>query len=40
VERTVHGSLHQPGETVHLSWSPDHTFVVRNDQPPTDQAEA
>jgi len=40
VERTVHGSLHQPGETVHLSWSPDHTFVVRNDQRPTDQAEA
>src|SRR4029453_8343831 len=27
VERTVHGSLHRPGETVHLSWSPDHTFV-------------
>jgi spermidine/putrescine transport system ATP-binding protein len=28
VERTVHGSLHRPGETVRLSWSPDHTFVV------------
>ena len=32
VERTDHGSLHRPGETVQLSWSPDHTFVVR-DQP-------
>jgi spermidine/putrescine transport system ATP-binding protein len=31
VERTVHGSLHQPGETVRLSWSPDHSFVVRRD---------
>ena len=29
VERTVHGSLHRPGESVRLSWSPDHTFVVR-----------
>jgi spermidine/putrescine transport system ATP-binding protein len=28
VERTVHGSLHRPGDTVRLSWSPDHTFVV------------
>jgi spermidine/putrescine transport system ATP-binding protein len=27
-ERTVHGSLHRPGETVQLAWSPDHTFVV------------
>ena len=31
VERTVHGSLHQPGETVRLSWSPDHSFVVQAD---------
>ena len=31
VERTVHGSLHRPGETVQLSWSPDHTFVVREE---------
>jgi spermidine/putrescine transport system ATP-binding protein len=31
VERTVHGSLHRPGETVRLSWSPDHTFVVRSE---------
>jgi spermidine/putrescine transport system ATP-binding protein len=31
VERTVHGSLHQPGETVRLSWSPDHSFVVQRD---------
>jgi spermidine/putrescine transport system ATP-binding protein len=29
VERTVHGSLHQPGDTVRLSWLPDHSFVVR-----------
>ncbi|MBF8289898.1 MAG: spermidine/putrescine transporter ATPase subunit [Chloroflexi bacterium] len=28
VERTSHGSLHRPGEAVHLSWSPDHTFAV------------
>jgi spermidine/putrescine transport system ATP-binding protein len=31
VERTVHGSLHHPGETVRLSWSPDHSFVVQAD---------
>ena len=30
VERTVHGSLHRPGEEVRLTWSPDHTFVVRD----------
>jgi spermidine/putrescine transport system ATP-binding protein len=29
VERTERGSLHRPGETVRLGWSPDHTFVVR-----------
>ena len=34
VERTVHGSLHRPGETVQVSWSPDHTFVVRADPTP------
>ena len=28
VERTIHGSLHRPGEAVHLAWSPDHTFAV------------
>jgi spermidine/putrescine transport system ATP-binding protein len=37
VERTVHGSLHRPGETVRLSWSPDHTFVVRGEPHPTEQ---
>ncbi len=31
VERTVHGSLHKPGDAVRLSWSPDHTFVVGAD---------
>jgi spermidine/putrescine transport system ATP-binding protein len=34
VERTVHGSLHRPGDTVRLSWSPDHTFVVPPDHIP------
>jgi spermidine/putrescine transport system ATP-binding protein len=28
VERTIHGSLHRPGEDVHLAWSPDHSFAV------------
>jgi spermidine/putrescine transport system ATP-binding protein len=36
VERTVHGSLHRPGEEVRLSWSPDHTFAV----PVEESAEA
>ena len=40
VERTVHGSLHRPGETVHLSWSPDHTFVVNVDPIPAEAAPA
>lgn len=31
VERTSHGSLHRPGEEVHLAWSPDHTFAVGTD---------
>ena len=31
VERTSHGSIHRPGETVRLSWSPDHTFAVETD---------
>jgi spermidine/putrescine transport system ATP-binding protein len=33
VERTVHGSLHRPGEEVRLSWSPDHTFAVPAEGP-------
>jgi spermidine/putrescine transport system ATP-binding protein len=37
VERTSVGSLHRPGATVHLSWSPDHTFVV-NDPTPKQEA--
>ena len=40
VERTVHGSLHRPGETVRLSWSPDHTFVVRADPIPAEPLPA
>jgi spermidine/putrescine transport system ATP-binding protein len=46
VERTEHGSLHRPGDTVQLSWSPDHTFVVRDpaasspDSPPALAAPA
>ncbi|HEV8490579.1 MAG TPA: ABC transporter ATP-binding protein [Candidatus Limnocylindrales bacterium] len=40
VERTVHGSLHRPGENVRLSWSPDHTFAVRSEPGPTEEALA
>jgi spermidine/putrescine transport system ATP-binding protein len=40
VERTVHGSLHRPGETVRLSWSPDHTFVVNLDPVPGETVPA
>lgn len=28
VERTSHGSIHRPGESVALSWAPEHTFAV------------
>jgi spermidine/putrescine transport system ATP-binding protein len=28
VERTIRESLHRPGESVCLSWSPEHTFAV------------
>jgi spermidine/putrescine transport system ATP-binding protein len=28
VERTSRGSLHRPGQAVHLTWSPEHTFVI------------
>jgi spermidine/putrescine transport system ATP-binding protein len=38
VERTIHGSLHKPGETVRLSWAPDHTFVVRDETRATGEA--
>ncbi len=38
VERTVHGSLHRPGETVRLSWSPDHTFVIPSERQTVEQA--
>jgi spermidine/putrescine transport system ATP-binding protein len=40
VERTSHGSLHRPGETVRLSWSPDHTFVVNDDSTPAETTPA
>jgi spermidine/putrescine transport system ATP-binding protein len=33
IERSVHGSLHKPGEEVRLTWSPDHTFVVAGHAP-------
>jgi spermidine/putrescine transport system ATP-binding protein len=36
VERTVHGSLHRPGEEVRLTWSPDHTFAVPDEGPAAD----
>ncbi len=29
VERTEAGSLHRPGDAVGLSWTPEHTFVIR-----------
>jgi spermidine/putrescine transport system ATP-binding protein len=28
VERTIHGSLHRPGEDVRVAWAPDHSFAV------------
>ena len=28
VERTIHGSLHRPGEDVRLAWAPEHSFAV------------
>ncbi|MDQ2966367.1 MAG: TOBE domain-containing protein, partial [Chloroflexota bacterium] len=40
VERTVHGSLHRPGEEVRLSWSPDHTFAVRPEPGPEEALAA
>ncbi len=33
-ERTIHGSLHRPGEEVVLTWSPDHTFAVAAESEP------
>lgn len=38
VERTVHGSLHRPGDRVRLSWSPDHTFAVPAEPPAASDA--
>jgi hypothetical protein len=35
VERTSRGSLHRAGAAVHLSWSPDHTFVIGEPDPAT-----
>jgi spermidine/putrescine transport system ATP-binding protein len=40
VERTVHGSLYRPGDSVRLSWSPDHTFVVGADPVPSEAVPA
>ena len=31
IGRASHGSLHQPGQEVLLSWSPEHTFAVPTD---------
>lgn len=28
VERTIHGSLHRPGEDVRVAWAPEHSFAV------------
>jgi spermidine/putrescine transport system ATP-binding protein len=33
VERTSQGSLYRAGDTVRLSWLPEHTFVVRGSMP-------
>ena len=35
VARTSHGSLHRPGQEVHLSWAPDHTFAVAAGEQPS-----
>jgi spermidine/putrescine transport system ATP-binding protein len=32
VERATKAELWAPGESVRLSWSPDHTFVVTDDE--------
>ena len=31
IGRASRGSLHQPGQEVHLSWAPEHTFAVPTD---------
>jgi spermidine/putrescine transport system ATP-binding protein len=28
VERTIHGSLHRPGDDVRIAWAPEHSFAV------------
>jgi len=28
VERTIHGSLHRPGQDVRVAWAPEHSFAV------------
>ncbi len=28
VERTVHGSLHRPGDAIRVAWAPEYTFAV------------
>ena len=33
VERATKSESWAPGEAVQLTWSPDHTFVVRDDDP-------
>jgi spermidine/putrescine transport system ATP-binding protein len=33
IERTTRAELWGRGDTVHLSWSPDHTFVVEAGEP-------
>ena len=38
VERTSQSSLHRAGEQVHLTWSPDHTFVIAGEPPSSEAA--
>jgi spermidine/putrescine transport system ATP-binding protein len=40
VERATKAELWAPGEAVQLTWSPDHTFVVRADEAATAAADA
>ncbi|MBA3780114.1 MAG: ABC transporter ATP-binding protein [Chloroflexi bacterium] len=39
VDRTVHGSLWRPGQSVRAAWSPDHTFIVGAGTSPASQVQ-
>jgi spermidine/putrescine transport system ATP-binding protein len=40
VERATRAELWEPGEEVRLTWSPDHTFAVRGDEPASEEQAA